>query len=144
LVAEPLLERRAEAHRSRTRAHVRVPITVYDYLHIGHARMMTVFDVINRYLRYRGLDVTYVRNITDIDDKIIKRAAENGEPMTGVTERFINAMNEDAGKLGILRLDHEPRDRVLACHCADDCAAYRGWICIRCRQWRCELFGVEV
>ena len=92
--------------------HVRMyvcGITVYDYLHIGHARMMTVFDVVNRYLRYRGLDVMYVRNITDIDDKIIKRAAENGEPMTAVTERFINAMNEDAGKLGILRPDQEPR-----------------------------------
>jgi cysteinyl-tRNA synthetase len=95
-----------------TPGHVRMyvcGITVYDYLHIGHARMMTVFDVINRYLRYRGLTVTYVRNITDIDDKIIKRAAEKGEPMTAVTERFIDAMNEDCGKLGILRPDHEPR-----------------------------------
>jgi cysteinyl-tRNA synthetase len=92
--------------------HVRMyvcGITVYDYLHIGHARMMTVFDVVNRYLRNRGLNVTYVRNITDIDDKIIKRAAENGEPMMALTERFINAMNEDTGKLGILRPDHEPR-----------------------------------
>jgi cysteinyl-tRNA synthetase len=92
--------------------HVRMyvcGITVYDYLHIGHARMMTVFDVVNRYLRNRGLNVTYVRNITDIDDKIIRRAAENGEPMMALTERFINAMNEDTGKLGILRPDHEPR-----------------------------------
>jgi cysteinyl-tRNA synthetase len=92
--------------------HVRMyvcGITVYDYLHIGHARMMTVFDVVNRYLRYRGLNVTYVRNITDIDDKIIRRAAENNEPMNALTERFINAMNEDTEKLGILRPDQEPR-----------------------------------
>jgi cysteinyl-tRNA synthetase len=92
--------------------HVRMyvcGITVYDYLHIGHARMMTVFDVVTRYLRYRGLNVMYVRNITDIDDKIIRRAAENNEPMNALTERFINAMNEDTEKLGILRPDHEPR-----------------------------------
>jgi len=95
-----------------TPGHVRMyvcGITVYDYLHIGHARMMTVFDTVYRYLRYRGLKVTYVRNITDIDDKIIRRAAENGEPMTALSERFIDAMNEDTERLGILRPDHEPR-----------------------------------
>ncbi len=84
-------------------------ITVYDYCHIGHARMMMAFDVVRRWLRASGYDVTYVRNITDIDDKIIRRAAENGEPIGALTERFIAAMNEDADALGIERPDHEPR-----------------------------------
>src|SRR5215467_4658346 len=84
-------------------------ITVYDYIHIGHARMLTVFDVVNRYLRHSGYRVTYVRNITDIDDKIIKRAAENNEPIEAVTERFIRAMNEDAAALGLAQPDFEPR-----------------------------------
>lgn len=84
-------------------------LTVYDYVHIGHARMLLVFDVVTRYLRHRGYRLTYVRNITDIDDKIIRRAAENGEPITALTERFIAAMNEDCEKLGIVRPDHEPR-----------------------------------
>src|SRR5256885_7606016 len=84
-------------------------MTVYDYIHIGHARMLTVFDAVSRYLRYRGLEVTYVRNITDIDDKIIKRAAENGEPIEAVTGRFIKAMDEDAAALGLQRPDCEPR-----------------------------------
>src|SRR2546421_6447396 len=84
-------------------------MTVYDYIHIGHARMLTAFDMISRYLRYRGLEVTYVRNITDIDDKIIKRAAENGEPIEAVTGRFIKAMDEDAAALGLQRPDCEPR-----------------------------------
>src|ERR1700750_1896162 len=70
-------------------------ITVYDYIHIGHARMLTVFDVVSRYLRRRGLQVNYVRNITELDDKIIGRAAERGEPIEAVTSRFITAMNED-------------------------------------------------
>jgi cysteinyl-tRNA synthetase len=84
-------------------------MTVYDYIHIGHARMLTAFDMISRYLRYRGLQVTYVRNITDIDDKIIKRAAENGEPIDAVTGRFIQAMHEDAAALGLMGPDFEPR-----------------------------------
>ena len=84
-------------------------MTVYDYLHIGHARMMIVFDAVARYLRHRGYRLTYVRNITDIDDKIIKRAAENGEPIEVLTERFIAAMHEDCAALGILRPDFEPR-----------------------------------
>lgn len=84
-------------------------MTVYDYIHIGHARMLTVFDMVSRYLRYRGLKLTYVRNITDIDDKIIKRAAENGEPIDAVTGRFIQAMDEDAAALGLIRPDFEPR-----------------------------------
>ncbi|MBV1786577.1 cysteine--tRNA ligase [Marinobacterium sp. D7] len=84
-------------------------ITVYDYCHIGHARVMVCFDLITRYLRYRGWDVTYVRNITDVDDKIIKRAAENGEPVDALTERMIAAMHEDEDRLGVLRPDMEPR-----------------------------------
>jgi cysteinyl-tRNA synthetase len=84
-------------------------MTVYEFLHIGHARMSTVFDTLNRYLRHRGYQVTYVRNITDIDDKIIKRAAENGEPIGALTERFIAANNEDFAQLNILPPDHEPR-----------------------------------
>ena len=84
-------------------------MTVYDNLHIGHARMMTVFDIVSRYLRHRGYQVTYVRNITDIDDKIIKRAAENGESIGALTERVIEAINVDCAQLAIQRPDHEPR-----------------------------------
>ncbi|HVO48344.1 MAG TPA: cysteine--tRNA ligase [Steroidobacteraceae bacterium] len=84
-------------------------MTVYDYIHVGHARMLTAFDVVSRYLRYRGYQLTYVRNITDIDDKIIKRAAENHEPIGAVTERFIQAMDEDTERLGLARPDFEPR-----------------------------------
>ncbi|TQV65099.1 MAG: cysteine--tRNA ligase [Halothiobacillaceae bacterium] len=84
-------------------------MTVYDYCHLGHARVMVVFDVVYRYLKHLGFDVTYVRNITDIDDKIIKRAAENGETIQALTQRFIDAMHEDADALGCLRPDHEPR-----------------------------------
>src|SRR6201989_3045559 len=84
-------------------------MTVYDYIHIGHARMLTVFDMVSRYLRYRGFDLTYVRNITDIDDKIIRRALENKETMLAFADRMIQAMDEDTGKLGLARPDHEPR-----------------------------------
>lgn len=84
-------------------------MTVYDYCHIGHARVLVVFDVVCRYLRHLGYKVTYVRNITDIDDKIINRANENGEDFLTLTQRFIDAMHEDTDPLGILRPDHEPR-----------------------------------
>ena len=84
-------------------------MTVYDYCHVGHARVMVVFDVVARYLRSCAYDVTYVRNITDIDDKIIKRAKENGEEMNELTERFIAAMHEDAAALAVLPPDQEPR-----------------------------------
>ncbi len=84
-------------------------MTVYDYCHLGHARVMVVFDAVVRWLRASGYDVTYVRNITDIDDKIIKRAAENGETIEALTGRFIAAMHEDAAALGVERPDHEPR-----------------------------------
>ena len=84
-------------------------MTVYDYCHLGHARVLVVFDMVVRYLRARGFEVTYVRNVTDIDDKIIKRANENGEDIDALTGRFITAMHEDADRLGVLRPDHEPR-----------------------------------
>jgi cysteinyl-tRNA synthetase len=84
-------------------------MTVYDYCHVGHARVMVVFDMVVRYLRARNFAVTYVRNITDIDDKIIKRAAENQETIQDLTERFIQAMYEDADALGVLRPDFEPK-----------------------------------
>jgi len=84
-------------------------MTVYDYCHLGHARVMVVFDMVARWLRTSGYSVTYVRNITDIDDKIIKRAGENGESIRALTDRFIAAMHEDADALGVLRPDHEPR-----------------------------------
>jgi cysteinyl-tRNA synthetase len=84
-------------------------MTVYDYCHIGHARAHVVFDVVARYLRWSGYTVEFVRNITDIDDKIIRRAAENGESVRALTQRYIDAMNTDFAALGILPADHEPR-----------------------------------
>ncbi|KUM54805.1 cysteine--tRNA ligase [Rheinheimera sp. EpRS3] len=84
-------------------------ITIYDYCHVGHARTYVAFDVINRYLRFLGYDVTYVRNITDVDDKIIKRAAENNESCDALTERFTQAMHADFAALGLMPADIEPR-----------------------------------
>jgi cysteinyl-tRNA synthetase len=83
--------------------------TVYDYCHIGHARSKLAFDVVRRYLEFRGYRVTFVRNITDIDDKIIERAAQNGESIQSLTARFTQAMHEDYDRLGILRPTVEPR-----------------------------------
>jgi cysteinyl-tRNA synthetase len=97
----------APIERGKVRMYV-CGITVYDYCHLGHARMLVVFDMIYRYLKTR-YDVTYVRNITDIDDKIIRRAQENGEHFSALTARFIQAMNEDTAALNILRPDHEPK-----------------------------------
>ncbi len=84
-------------------------MTVYDLCHVGHARVMVVFDVITRYLRTSGYDVTYIRNITDIDDKIIARANDNGETIQSLTERFIDEMNQDADALGVIRPSQEPK-----------------------------------
>ncbi|MEJ5211933.1 MAG: cysteine--tRNA ligase, partial [Burkholderiales bacterium] len=84
-------------------------MTVYDYCHLGHARVMVVFDMVYRWLMASGFDVTYVRNITDIDDKIIRRAAENRESIAELTDRFIRYMHEDEARLGVLRPTHEPR-----------------------------------
>lgn len=84
-------------------------MTVYDYCHIGHARVMVGFDVVVRWLRHIGYDVNYVRNITDIDDKIINRARDNGESIYQLTDRFIKAMHEDADNLGCERPNSEPK-----------------------------------
>ena len=84
-------------------------VTVYDYCHLGHARTYVSADVLIRYLHFRGFEVNYVRNITDIDDKIIKRAKENQEPYTAVTQRFIKAMHDDFSALAILNPNHEPK-----------------------------------
>ena len=84
-------------------------MTVYDLCHLGHARVFVVFDMVTRWLRASGLQVEYVRNVTDIDDKIIRRAEENGETAQALTERFITAMHEDERALGVLPPDHEPR-----------------------------------
>ncbi len=106
------LTRHKEAFVPITPGQVRLYVcgmTVYDYCHLGHARVLVVFDMLTRWLRASDLQVTYVRNITDIDDKIIKRAADNGEPYTALTQRFIDAMHEDGEALGVLPPDHEPR-----------------------------------
>ncbi len=84
-------------------------MTVYDYCHVGHARVLVAFDIISRWLRESGYSVEYIRNITDIDDKIIRRAAENNESITSLTDRFIAAMHEDEALLGVLPPDAEPR-----------------------------------
>ncbi|HXQ31288.1 MAG TPA: cysteine--tRNA ligase [Steroidobacteraceae bacterium] len=103
---------RKEPLRELEPGHVRMYVcgmTVYDYCHVGHARSLIVFDVVRRYLKYRGYRVTHVRNITDIDDKIIARAAENGETVSALTERFIAALREDCAALGVETPEHEPR-----------------------------------
>jgi len=84
-------------------------ITAYDLCHIGHGRTFVAFDVVNRYLRYCGYDVNYVRNITDIEDKIILRATKNGESIEQLTDRMIDEMHRDFDILNILRPDYEPR-----------------------------------
>ena len=106
------LSRALEAFSPLEPGHVRMYVcgmTVYDYCHLGHARVMVVFDMIARWLRQSGYPLTYVRNITDIDDKIIARAAENGETIGELTTRFIAAMHEDADALGVIRPDVEPK-----------------------------------
>ncbi len=106
------LTRKKEVFKPRVEGKVGMYVcgmTVYDYCHIGHARVMVVFDTVARYFRHLGYDLTYVRNITDIDDKIIQRANENGEAIGELTERFINAMHEDERALSVLPPDIEPR-----------------------------------
>jgi len=94
-------------------------MTVYDFCHLGHARVLVVFDTVVRWLKELGFKVTYVRNITDIDDKIIKRAQENGESIDALTKRFIEAMHQDAAMLGATQPTHEPR----ATQCVDNMIA---------------------
>ncbi|MCD2514557.1 cysteine--tRNA ligase [Comamonas endophytica] len=106
------LSRALEAFSPIEPGHVRMYVcgmTVYDLCHLGHARSMVAFDVVQRWLRASGLRVTYVRNITDIDDKIIRRAVENGETIRQLTDRMIDALHQDADALGIERPDSEPR-----------------------------------
>ena len=106
------LSRKKECFEPIDPANVRMYVcgmTVYDYCHIGHARVMIVFDAVYRHLRAIGYPVTYVRNITDIDDKIIARANENGEHFLSLTERFIQAMHEDCEELKVLPPDIEPK-----------------------------------
>ena len=106
------LTRKKELFQPRVEGKVGLYVcgmTVYDYCHIGHARVMVVFDTVARYFRHSGYDLTYVRNITDIDDKIIQRAHENGETMPELTERFITAMHDDERALSVLPPDIEPR-----------------------------------
>jgi cysteinyl-tRNA synthetase len=106
------LSRALEAFSPLEPGHVRMYVcgmTVYDLCHLGHARSMVAFDVVQRWLRASGLRVTYVRNITDIDDKIIRRAVENGETIRSLTDRMIDALHQDADALGIERPTHEPR-----------------------------------
>jgi cysteinyl-tRNA synthetase len=106
------LSRQKEVFKPRIEGKVGLYVcgmTVYDYCHIGHARVMVVFDTVARYFRYSGYDLTYVRNITDIDDKIIRRANENNEEFSALTERFITAMHEDERTLSVLAPDIEPK-----------------------------------
>lgn len=106
------LTRTKEAFKPLNENHVRMYVcgmTVYDLCHIGHARTVTAFDVVSRYLRAKGYNLTYIRNITDIDDKIIRRATDNGETIDVLTDRMIAAMREDFKRLGNLEPDQEPR-----------------------------------
>ena len=116
------LSRKKELFKPIDEQNVRMYVcgmTVYDYCHLGHARVMVAFDMVTRWLRVLGYPLTYVRNITDIDDKIIQRALEKGETIQALTQRFIDAMDEDSEALGVLRPDHEPR----ATHHVDDMIA---------------------
>src|SRR5690606_16676875 len=106
------LTRKKEALRPVDPGHVRMYVcgmTVYDFCHLGHARMLVSFDVVQRWLRASGYRVTYVRNITDIDDKIIRRAVESCKRLSDVTSFFIDAMHADERALGVKPPDHEPR-----------------------------------
>ncbi|MFM8796920.1 MAG: cysteine--tRNA ligase [Betaproteobacteria bacterium] len=106
------LTRQAQAFEPLEPGHVRLYVcgmTIYDLCHIGHARMMTAFDLVVRWLRASGYRVTYVRNITDIDDKIIRRAVERGITLRQLTDEMTAAMHQDIGAIGVLPPTHEPR-----------------------------------
>jgi cysteinyl-tRNA synthetase len=106
------LTRRKEAFEPRVPGKVGMYVcgpTVYDYFHIGNARSFSVFDLVSRWLRSSGYDVTYVRNITDVDDKIMERAREAGESVDALTQRMIAALDEDCARLGLAKPDREPR-----------------------------------
>ncbi|MES2281721.1 MAG: cysteine--tRNA ligase [Pseudomonadota bacterium] len=106
------LKRDVETFSPLVPGHVRMYVcgmTVYDLCHLGHARAMVAFDIVQRWLKTSGFKVTYVRNVTDIDDKIIRRAVENGETIRSLTDRMVDALHQDADALGIERPTHEPR-----------------------------------
>jgi len=106
------LERKKERFEPMTPGKVGIyvcGVTVYDYCHVGHARVMVVFDIINRWFKQSGYEVNYVRNFTDVDDKIIKRANERGVAIDTLTSEMIQAFHQDADALGCLRPEHEPR-----------------------------------
>lgn len=106
------LSRQIEVFQPLTPGQVRMYVcgmTIYDYCHVGHARMMMAFDVVQRWLKASGYDVTYVRNITDIDDKIIRRAVERGITIRQLTDEMTQAMHDDIAALGIEPPTHEPR-----------------------------------
>src|SRR5690242_3200051 len=106
------LTRKKEAFSPRVAGKVGLYVcgpTVYDYFHVGNARTFTAFDMVVRWLRASGYAVTYVRNITDVDDKIIKRANEAGEPIDALTERMVAAFEADCARLGLVRPDASPR-----------------------------------
>ncbi len=120
-------------------------MTVYDHIHVGHARMLTVFDMVQRHLRSKGYEVTYVRNITDIDDKIITRAAERGEDWRALARRFTESMHDDCALLGLQPPDLEPRatdfiDAIIAM----TSHSHRQAVRLRRRQRRCDVFGAQV
>src|SRR3990167_9577887 len=113
------LSRKKETFQPIEKGKVKIYVcgpTVYDYCHIGNARSFIAFDAIVRYLRYRGYVVTYVRNITDIDDKIIKRANESKQEFTSVVEYFTQAFREDMQKLNLLKPDDEPKATEFVAH----------------------------
>ena len=124
-------------------------MTVYDYCHLGHARLFMAMDMAQRWMRVLGLDVTYVRNITDVEDKIIKRAAENGETVGELTERFIRYMNEDFAALGLAVPDAEPRatEYVPQMLGLIELLQRKG-ACVSGRRWRrrrrCQLCGAQI
>ena len=116
------LSRALEAFSPLEPGHVRMYVcgmTVYDLCHVGHARSMVAFDVVQRWLRASGYRVTFVRNITDIDDKIIRRAVENGETISALTQRMIDEMYRDADALGVQRPQHDPRATDYVPHMLD-------------------------
>src|SRR5689334_10244754 len=106
------LTRKKEAFSPRVAGKVGLYVcgpTVYDFFHVGNARTFTTFDLAVRWLRATGYEVTYVRNVTDVDDKIIKRANEAGEPIDALIERMVAAFAQDTARLGLLKPDVEPR-----------------------------------
>ena len=120
-------------------------ITIYDLCHVGHARMMVAFDLVYRWLRASGYKVSYVRNITDIDDKIIRRALERGIPIRQLTEEMVQAMHADLDALGVERPTHEPRATEYVPQMLSMIGKLEGkGPGLPRQQWRCELFGARL